>query len=59
MGELDDVIDRLASLFSDCPTPDVTGVHRWNYDTGRCDHCGRRFPYAKAATNTLDCKDGR
>ncbi len=41
-------IDRLAAIFGHCLV-DPSGMHRWNLDTRRCDHCNEPFPHTETS----------
>lgn len=45
--ELKAAIKRLAGAFSDCPAA-PSGVHSFDLDTGKCEHCGAPWPYHEA-----------
>jgi len=41
-----DANKRFASLFSGCRQAPYGNSHLWNIDSGRCQFCGARLPYA-------------
>ncbi len=47
--EAEAAIGRIVSVFSYCRSNDGGG-HMWNLDTGKCDLCDRKFPYAEPAS---------
>lgn len=50
-------VQRLAALFSECPSPDGGGHHTWNWEDFapcKCEHCGAPWPYSPAGETALE-----
>lgn len=45
--ETEEAIERIATLFEAC-SQDSVG-HRWDFHAGKCQACGKEWPYAKFA----------